>query len=139
MDATDRLVIPGGIDPHTHMQLPFMGEVAVDDFYYGTRAAVAGGTTMVGYLILSLFLFFSFRLSTLFLYLSISFSLSPTSKYISESNISFDEKLELPTDVPFQIIDFVIPTKESTPIQAYKQWREWADPKVRKRDAERQC
>ncbi|WKY04315.1 hypothetical protein Q1695_005373 [Nippostrongylus brasiliensis] len=74
IDATGKMVIPGGIDPHTHMQLPFMGEVAVDDFYHGTRAALAGGTTM--------------------------------------------------------IIDFVIPTKESTPKAAYKQWRDWADPKV---------
>ncbi|GMR48441.1 hypothetical protein PMAYCL1PPCAC_18636, partial [Pristionchus mayeri] len=74
VDATGKLVIPGGIDPHTHMQLPFMGEVAVDDFEKGTQAAVAGGTTM--------------------------------------------------------IIDFVIPSKDSTPIKAYKQWREWADPKV---------
>uniref|UniRef100_A0A915N334 dihydropyrimidinase n=1 Tax=Meloidogyne javanica TaxID=6303 RepID=A0A915N334_MELJA len=56
------------------MQLPFMGTVAVDDFYHGTRAALAGGTTM--------------------------------------------------------IIDFAIPPKESTPLEAYKQWREWADPKV---------
>ena len=47
VDATEKLVIPGGIDPHTHCQLPFMGTVAADDFNYGTRAAVAGGTTML--------------------------------------------------------------------------------------------
>ena len=37
----------GGIDAQTHMQLPLNGQVAIDDFYSGTRAAVAGGTTMI--------------------------------------------------------------------------------------------
>ena len=36
--------MPGGIDPHVHLKLPFMGTSAVDDFDKGTQAAVAGGT-----------------------------------------------------------------------------------------------
>lgn len=47
IDAQGQYVMPGGIDPHTHMQLPFMGTVASEDFYTGTRAGVAGGTTMI--------------------------------------------------------------------------------------------
>ena len=47
VDAGGALVLPGGIDPHTHMQLPFMGTVAVDDFYDGTCAGLAGGTTTI--------------------------------------------------------------------------------------------
>lgn len=74
IDATGLFVMPGGIDTHTHCQLPFMGTVAVDDFDWGTRAAVAGGTTM--------------------------------------------------------LLDFVIPSKGQSLLEAYDQWRAWADEKV---------
>ncbi|ELR17245.1 dihydropyrimidinase [Acanthamoeba castellanii str. Neff] len=74
LDATGKFVLPGGIDTHTHMQLPFMGTVAADDFDIGTQAAVAGGTTM--------------------------------------------------------ILDFVIPQKGQSLLEAYDQWKQWADPKV---------
>ncbi|WP_265518173.1 dihydropyrimidinase [Nitratireductor luteus] len=47
IDATGCYVMPGGIDPHTHLEMPFMGTYSTDDFESGTRAAVSGGTTMV--------------------------------------------------------------------------------------------
>ena len=47
VDASGQYVMPGGIDPHTHMQLPFMGTVASEDFFTGTAAALSGGTTMI--------------------------------------------------------------------------------------------
>eukprot|EP01112_Ceratiomyxa_fruticulosa_P021604 TRINITY_DN7666_c0_g1_i1.p1 TRINITY_DN7666_c0_g1~~TRINITY_DN7666_c0_g1_i1.p1 ORF type:complete len:498 (-),score=121.21 TRINITY_DN7666_c0_g1_i1:134-1627(-) len=74
VDASGKYVIPGGIDPHTHFQLPFMGTVAVDDFDIGSKAAIAGGTTF--------------------------------------------------------FIDFVIPAKGQSLIEAYHQWKAWATPKV---------
>jgi dihydropyrimidinase len=74
IDATGKFVVPGGIDPHTHCELPFMGYVAVDDFFHGTQAAAAGGTTM--------------------------------------------------------LIDFVIPAKGKSLVEAYHTWRGRADPKV---------
>ena len=46
-DAKGCLVIPGGIDPHTHMELPFGGTFASDTFETGTRAAAFGGTTTI--------------------------------------------------------------------------------------------
>jgi dihydropyrimidinase len=47
IDAGGQYVMPGGIDPHTHMELPFMGTVASEDFFSGTSAGLAGGTTMI--------------------------------------------------------------------------------------------
>lgn len=47
VDAGGQYVMPGGIDPHTHMQLPFMGTVTMDDFFTGTVAGLAGGTTSI--------------------------------------------------------------------------------------------
>ena len=47
IDAAGKLVIPGGIDPHTHMELPFGGTQASDDFRTGTIAAAHGGTTTI--------------------------------------------------------------------------------------------
>ncbi len=71
VDADGQYVMPGGIDPHTHMQLPFMGTVASEDFFTGTAAGLAGGTTC--------------------------------------------------------IIDFVIPAPQQNLMEAYNQWREWAE------------
>ncbi|XP_063218841.1 dihydropyrimidinase isoform X1 [Bacillus rossius redtenbacheri] len=74
IDARGKYIIPGGVDPHTHFQLELMGEVSVDDFYQGTKAALAGGTTT--------------------------------------------------------IIDFAIPKKGESLLEAYEKWRQLADEKV---------
>ena len=47
IDASGKLVIPGGVDPHTHMDMPFGGTTSADDFESGTRAAAFGGTTSI--------------------------------------------------------------------------------------------
>ncbi len=71
VDAGGQYVMPGGIDPHTHMNLPFMGTVTQDDFFTGTAAGLAGGNTT--------------------------------------------------------IIDFVIPSPQQPLLEAYHQWRGWAE------------
>ena len=47
IDAAGKLVMPGGIDPHVHLDMPFMGTFSSDNYETGTRAALYGGTTMV--------------------------------------------------------------------------------------------
>lgn len=47
IDATGMLVMPGGIDPHVHLDMPFMGTYSSDNYETGTRAALYGGTTTV--------------------------------------------------------------------------------------------
>src|ERR1041384_7101418 len=47
IDAAGMLVFPGGIDPHVHLDMPFMGTFSSDSYETGTRAALFGGTTTV--------------------------------------------------------------------------------------------
>jgi dihydropyrimidinase len=47
IDASGQLILPGGVDAHVHMELPFMGTESSDDFETGTAAGVAGGTTSI--------------------------------------------------------------------------------------------
>src|ERR1700740_1622097 len=47
IDAKGKYIIPGGIDAHTHLDMPFGGTNSIDDFETGTRAAAYGGTTTI--------------------------------------------------------------------------------------------
>src|SRR6266540_3345392 len=47
IDAAGKLIMPGGIDPHVHLDLPMFGTVSSDDHYTGHKAAAFGGTTTV--------------------------------------------------------------------------------------------
>ena len=47
LDAGECYILPGGVDPHTHLDMPFMGTNSADNFESGSKAGVSGGTTMV--------------------------------------------------------------------------------------------
>src|SRR5262245_57903437 len=47
LDAQGAYIMPGGIDPHTHLEMPFMGTTAAETWESGTFAALSGGTTLV--------------------------------------------------------------------------------------------
>src|ERR1700685_926224 len=48
LDGSECFIMPGGIDPHTHLEMPFMGTTSADHYESGTKAALSGGTTMGG-------------------------------------------------------------------------------------------
>ena len=47
IDASGKYLFPGGVDPHVHLDLPFMGTFSSDNYETGTRAALFGGTTSI--------------------------------------------------------------------------------------------
>src|SRR4026207_1227009 len=47
VDAAGKMILPGGVDPHVHLDLPMFGTVSSDDHYTGHKAAAFGGTTTV--------------------------------------------------------------------------------------------
>ena len=47
VDAKGKMILPGAIDGHTHLAMPFGGTISTDDYFTGTRAAACGGTTTV--------------------------------------------------------------------------------------------
>src|SRR4029079_16003075 len=52
IDASGQIILPGGVDAHVHMDVPFMGTESSDDFETGTAAGVAGGTTSIIYFVI---------------------------------------------------------------------------------------
>lgn len=83
IDAKGLLCLPGGVDPHTHMEFYFMGCRTADDFYTGTKAALAGGTTTIsefyGFIALSINSSFS-HFNSIGIGLTTSFSVDFVSK-----------------------------------------------------------
>ena len=67
VDAKGKLVLPGAIDGHTHLAMPFGGTISTDDYYAGTRSAACGGTTTTRLSAAMLWLLRTPRLTTRFI------------------------------------------------------------------------
>ncbi|KPP65533.1 dihydropyrimidinase-related protein 3-like [Scleropages formosus] len=105
IEANGKMVIPGGIDIHTHFQMPYRGTTTVDDFSQGTKAALAGGTTMIAR--------------------SRGRELSKDRSAVCPVSDGFVPPPPHPPPV-----DHVIPDPGSSLIEAFDRWREWADEKA---------
>lgn len=122
------MVMPGGIDVHTRFQMPDRGMVAADDFYQGTKAALAGGTTMISMSHIRHHVF--------------SASLHMRRHCCRDYNIAdvechqaYDLILqfacahEIRPACLYSAVDHVVPEPGVGLVAAFKQWREWADSK----------
>ncbi|KPP75801.1 dihydropyrimidinase-related protein 2-like [Scleropages formosus] len=120
IDAHGRMLIPGGIDVHTRFQMPDRGMTAADDFYQGTRAALAGGTTMISRASSGVHAFSQVSTRPLL-------GLHPS--HVSDSQYQMLLLVLLLLHGDGQAFDHVVPEPGSSLVAAFEQWRSWADSK----------
>ncbi|KAM7317014.1 hypothetical protein ACRRTK_023316 [Alexandromys fortis] len=132
LDAAGKLVLPGGIDTHTHMQFPFMGTQSVDDFYRGTKVPNSQAYNLGSVATPPLSLLRSTRdwNGGTWVRKHVE-TCPPQAQYTSVLEtclLSFcHAALAGGTTM---IIDFAIPQKGSSLLEAFETWRSWADPNV---------
>ncbi|KAJ7403509.1 hypothetical protein BTVI_76443 [Pitangus sulphuratus] len=158
IEAHGRMVIPGGIDVHTRFQMPEQGMTSADDFFQGTKAALAGGTTMIkrqgGFVLAKKQ--FSLGVNRRFLTTGEEEIMQQELEDFLKSSedlrdpMCSDENQELQTfrskslESPFEAalhlqlpvsplaagpVDHVVPEPGTSLLTAFDQWREWADSK----------